>query len=55
MIYRRYVADPRRILAEHQPRWWQRIVRRCRCGARRPCPEVNAALDEMFMRRRGLW
>lgn len=47
-----YVTDPRRILNEHRPRWWQRLLGRCGCGGRRPCPAVESALDLLFMRRR---
>jgi hypothetical protein len=47
-----YLADPRRILDEHRPRWWQRLLGRCGCGGRLPCPAVESALDVLFMRRR---
>ena len=43
VIYRKYAADPIRIQQEHRPTWWQRLLRRCGCGLRRPCPAVRYA------------
>lgn len=48
LINQTYAADPLRIRREHRPCWWQRLLGKCGCGLRRPCPALryaNAVLD----------